>query len=88
MTDKLIIGEVLKPQGIRGELKVKPFTDEYKGIEEFKNKKIFMFSDIQKLIAVLGALFFFAVFVSEISPIIIKIFSKILGLLGIVKCGI
>ena len=28
MTDKLIVGEVLKPQGIRGELKIKPFTDD------------------------------------------------------------
>ena len=67
---------------------VKPFTDEYKGIEEFRNKKVFMFSDIQKFIAVLGALFFFAVFVSEISPLIAKIFSKVLSLLGIAKCGI
>lgn len=28
MTDKLTVGEVLKPQGIRGELKIKPFTDD------------------------------------------------------------
>ena len=28
MTDKLNVGEVLKPQGIRGELKIKPFTDD------------------------------------------------------------
>ena len=27
MKDRLIIGEVLKPQGIRGELKIKTFTD-------------------------------------------------------------
>ncbi len=27
MDDRLIIGEVLKPQGIRGELKIKTFTD-------------------------------------------------------------
>ena len=46
---------------IEEKLPVHPFTDEYKGIEEFKNKKIFMFSDIQKLIAVVTALFFFAV---------------------------
>ncbi|MDE7159082.1 MAG: 16S rRNA processing protein RimM, partial [Clostridiales bacterium] len=24
---ELLVGEVLKPQGIRGEIKVKPFTD-------------------------------------------------------------
>ena len=67
---------------------VKPFTDEYKGIEEFRDKKVFMFSDIQKLIAVLGALFFFAVFVSEISPIIARLFGKTLEILGNVKSGI
>ncbi len=27
MQDKLLIGEILKPQGIRGEVKVKPYTD-------------------------------------------------------------
>ena len=69
-------------------LPVKPFTDEYKGIEEFRNNKVFMFSDIQKLIAVIGALFFFAVFVSEVSPIIIKIIEKIIAILGSVKGGI
>ncbi|MBE7709221.1 MAG: hypothetical protein E7Z93_02100 [Cyanobacteria bacterium SIG32] len=69
-------------------LPVKPFTDEYKAIEEFRNKKIFMFSDIQKIIAVVGALFFFAVFVSELSPIVVRVFEKIVSLLGVVKGGI
>ena len=73
---------------IEEKLPVKPFTDEYKGIEEFRNNKVFMFSDIQKLIAVIGALFFFAVFVSEVSPIIIKIIEKIIAILGSVKGGI
>ena len=54
-------------------------------IEEFRNKKVFVFSDIQKLIAVFGALFFFAVFVSEFSPLIVKIFEKILTFLVIAK---
>ena len=58
-------------------LPVTPFTDEFKGIEEFRNNKVFVFSDIQKLIAVLGALFFFAVFVSELTPVIAKIIEKI-----------
>lgn len=73
---------------IEEKLPVKPFTEEYKGIEEFKNKKIFMFSDIQKFIAVLGALFFFAVFVTEITPVIVAIISKIASLIGIVNGGI
>ena len=69
-------------------LPLKPFTDEYKGIEEFRNKKIFMFSDIQKVIAVIGALFFFAVFVSEFSPFIIKAIGKISAILGFAKGGL
>ena len=67
---------------------MKPFTDEYKGIEEFRNNKVFMFSDIQKLIAVIGALFFFAVFVSEFSPLIVRVFEKVVSLFGTVKGGI
>lgn len=73
---------------IEEKLPVKPFTDEFKGIEEFRNKRVFMFSDIQKLIAVFGALFFFAVFVSEVSPIIVRIFEKVVVALGLAKGGI
>ena len=69
-------------------LPVKPFTDEYKGIEEFRNKKVFMFSDIQKIIAAVGALFFFAIFVSEVSPLVVRIFEKLVVLLGTVKGGL
>ena len=75
-------------EAIEEKLPVKPFTDEYKGIEEFRNKKIFMFSDIQKFIAVIGALFFFAVFVSEISPIVVSCWDKIVNAIGGVKGGI
>lgn len=57
---------------------VKPFTDEYQGIQEFKNKKVFMFSDIQKVIAVLGALFFFAIIVSELTPLVTAFVNKIM----------
>lgn len=73
---------------IEEKLPVKPFTDEYEGIQEFKSKKVFMFSDIQKLIAVVGALFFFAVFVSEISPLVVRLIEKVVSILGIVKGGI
>ncbi len=34
--DRLVIGEVLKPQGIRGELKIKTFTDTPEDFKEFK----------------------------------------------------
>lgn len=65
---------------IEEKLPVKPFTEEYKGIEEFRNKKVFMFSDIQKIIAVFGSLFFFAVFVSEFSPLVVRLYEKVAAL--------
>ena len=67
---------------------VKPFTDEYQGINEYRNNKVFMFSDIQKLIASISALFFFAVCVSELSPIVMNIFNKVLTTALKIKSGI
>ena len=61
---------------------VKPFTDEYKGIEEFRQKKVFMFSDIQKTIAAIAALFFFALCISELTPICLSIFDKLVKIRG------
>lgn len=58
---------------------VKPYTDEYQGIEDFRSNKVFMFSDIQKIIAVVSALFFFAVFVNEVTPICMAVFGKIMS---------
>ena len=75
-------------EAIEEKLPVKPFTDEFKGIQEFRENKVFMFSDIQKFIAVLGALFVFAVFVSEASPIVIALINKIIDILGAAKGGI
>ena len=73
---------------IEEKLPVKPFTDEYKGIEDFRNNKVFMFSDIQKLIAVVTALFFFAVFVSEITPLVMTVFNKFFNVVSRLKGGI
>mgnify|MGYP003571326361 CR=1 FL=1 len=73
---------------IEEKLPFKPFTEERKGIEEFRNNKIFMFSDIQKIISVLGALFFFVIFVSEITPLIAALSGKILSLFGGLKGGL
>ena len=74
---------------IEEKLPVKPFTEEYKGIEEFKNNKIFMFSDIQKLVAAIAALFFFAVCVSEITPIVVALFNKAIDIIAkFISCGI
>ncbi len=73
---------------IEEKLPVKPFTDEYKGIDDFRNNKVFMFSDIQKLIAVVAALFFFAVFVSEITPLVMTVFNKFFNVVSRLKGGI
>lgn len=35
--DKLVIGNIIKPQGIKGEVKVKPYTDTPADIGKFKN---------------------------------------------------
>ena len=67
---------------------VKPFTDEYQGIDEYRGKKVFMFSDIQKLIAAISALFFFAICVSEISPLVMAGVNKFLNLAVKVRGGI
>lgn len=67
---------------------VKPYTDEYSVIDEYKNQKVFMFSDIQKLIAVGAALFFFAVCVSEIAPIVSAMLSKVFIFVSKFKYGI
>ena len=73
---------------IEDKFPIKPFTDEYEAVDEYKNKKVFMFSDIQKLIAVGAALFFFAVCVSEIAPLLSALTNKILILFSKVKGGI
>ena len=69
---------------IEENLPVKPFTDEFKAIEDFRKNKVFMFSDIQKFIAALAALFFFAVCVSELAPVVSQLIDKIFNL----KCGV
>ena len=73
---------------IEEKLVFQPFTEERKGIEDFRENKIFMFSDIQKFVAVLGALFFFIIFVSEITPMLITIFGKVYSLISGIKGGL
>ena len=47
---ELLVGEVLKPQGIRGEIKVKPFTDSAEDFKEFK--RIFLDGEEYKILSV------------------------------------
>ncbi len=65
---------------IEEKLPIHPFTAESKAIQEYRNKKVFMFSDIQKFIALISALFFFAIIVSELSPLCISIYEKVMSL--------
>lgn len=36
MQEKIVIGEILKPQGIRGEIKIKPLLDEPEQVRKFR----------------------------------------------------
>ena len=67
---------------IEEKLPVHPFTEESSAIDEFKKNKIFLFSDIQKFISAISALFFFAILVSELSPLCVAVFDKIMSLKG------
>ena len=67
---------------IEEKLPVSPYTEEYKGIDEFRKNKVFMFSDIQKFVAAFFAIFFFAVCVSELAPILVELSDKILKAKG------
>lgn len=68
-------------EAIEEKLPVKPFADEYKGIEEFRKKKVFMFSDMQKSVSAIIALFFFAVCVSELTPLCATAIDRIKDIL-------
>ena len=50
MVQELIVGEVLKPQDIRGEIKVKPFTDSPEDFKQFK--RIFLDGAEYKVLSV------------------------------------
>ncbi|MBR3890414.1 hypothetical protein IKJ53_07850 [bacterium] len=58
---------------IERQLPVQPYADEYKGIQDYRNnKKMFLFSDVQKIFAVIVFIIFFATFLQEIAPLIFK----------------
>lgn len=83
---KIKYGDVIEK--IEEKLPIKPYTNEYAAIDEYKRQKIFMFSDIQKFIAAVVALFFFAVAVNEIVPLVTALLSKILVFISKFKYGI
>mgnify|MGYP007101836946 CR=1 FL=1 len=58
---------------IEKQLPVQPYGDEYKGIKEFReNKKMFLFSDMQKAFAVIIFIMFFLQLLNSVIPVIVK----------------
>jgi len=71
MLIKIKFSKVLEQ--IEKQLPVQPYADEYKGIKEFReNKKMFLFSDMQKAFAVAIFLMFFIGFIDSLIPVIIS----------------
>lgn len=50
MDDRIVIGEILKPQGIKGELKVKPLTDDADRFGELR--EVYIGGELKKVLAV------------------------------------
>ena len=58
---------------IEKQLPVQPYGDEYRGIKEFReNKKMFLFSDMQKAFAVIIFIMFFMELLNSLIPVIVK----------------
>lgn len=60
---------------IEKQLPVQPFSLEHEGIKEFReNKKEFLFSDMQKIFAIIMFIAFFVSLIDELIPMIIRPF--------------
>lgn len=60
---------------IEKQLPVQPFTLEHEGIKEYReNKKEFLFSDMQKIFAIIMFITFFVSLIDELIPMIIRPF--------------
>ena len=71
MLIKIKFSKVLEE--IEKQLPLQPYADEYKGIEEFRtDKKMFLFSDMQKTFAVLIFIMFFLSMLESFIPVLIK----------------
>lgn len=55
---------------IEKQLPMQPYNMEYKAVRDFrKNKKMFLFSDMQKAFAIVAFLIFFILFLMEVIPL-------------------
>jgi hypothetical protein len=71
MLIKIKFAKVLEE--IEKKLPVQPYGEEYKEIAEYREKKkMFLFSDIQKTVAVIVFLMFFVSLIETIIPVIVK----------------
>lgn len=62
---------------MEAQLPIKPYTLEREAIEDYRNnKKAFLFSDMQKTLAIVGLIFFFALFICDIVPVVYNCFTK------------
>ena len=58
---------------MEAKLPIKPYTQESIALKEYREKKkMFLFSDMQKTLAILGLIFFFALFVCDAVPVVYK----------------
>lgn len=72
---KVKLGKVIEE--IEKHLPVKPYTDEFIAIKDLrKNKRMFLFSDMQKILALFALLMFFVLFINEISPYIYNLVAS------------
>lgn len=71
MLIKIKFSKVLEE--IEKQLPVQPYGDEFKAIQSFReDKKMFLFSDIQKTFAFIILIVFFVVLVENIAPLVLK----------------
>lgn len=58
---------------IEEQLPSKPYTQEFAAIKDLrKNKRMFLFADMQKTLAVAALLLFFVLFCNELLPVVLK----------------
>jgi hypothetical protein len=73
MLIKIKFSKVLEE--IEKQLPVQPYRNEYDGIQEYRtDKKMFLFSDMQKAFSVLVFLVFFVALLEELIPLVLKQF--------------
>jgi len=66
---KVKLGKVIEE--IEKHLPTQPYTQEFIAIKDLrKNKRMFLFADMQKTLAVLALLLFFVLFVNELVPLL------------------